>query len=165
MPSRVACNAKKGAAAAAPGMVPDKNSNPDQDLYPRDGSIWDNILNDWLAKKSPTRSIVLDRQRQMNEERAASGGFSLSLPSFDLPSGGGGEISIEGLSQFSIDPTLKRTTRGTQAKTTSRGTVRGKKTAPVQEEKAGFSLPNFLKPYDDGKMTYSEMLEKKGGRK
>jgi len=63
------CFAKKGAAPAE-GMVPDKNTRPDVDIVPRDGSILDYVFNEWITKKSPTRSLILDRQRQMNEERA-----------------------------------------------------------------------------------------------
>jgi len=56
-----------------PGMVPDKNE-PDNDLVPADGGLLDSIFNKWLVKASPTRSIVLDRQAQMNEERKQKGG-------------------------------------------------------------------------------------------
>mmetsp|Transcript_10556 Transcript_10556/g.16901 ORF Transcript_10556/g.16901 Transcript_10556/m.16901 type:complete len:116 (+) Transcript_10556:55-402(+) len=102
------------------------------------------VFNDWITKKSPTRSLVLDRQRQMNEERAENGGFS--LPDFSLPEGGSGglpEINLEGLSEFSLDPTLKKTVKKTTAsKAAPRG---GKKTVAAKEEKkGGFSLP-FLK--------------------
>mmetsp|Transcript_25876 Transcript_25876/g.62332 ORF Transcript_25876/g.62332 Transcript_25876/m.62332 type:complete len:146 (-) Transcript_25876:236-673(-) len=55
------------------GLVPDK-SEPDKDLVPADGGLLDSIFNKWLCKASPTRSIVIDRQREMNEERAAKGG-------------------------------------------------------------------------------------------
>jgi len=144
-PSRVACNAKKSEA----GMVPDKNTRPDDDIVAADGSFLDKVFNEWITKKSPTRGLVLDRQRQMNEERAENGGFS--LPDFSFPEGGSGgglpEISLEGLSEFSLDPTLKKTVKKTPA-STQRGTVRGakKKTtaAAPKEKKGGFTLP-FLK--------------------
>mmetsp|Transcript_19321 Transcript_19321/g.27208 ORF Transcript_19321/g.27208 Transcript_19321/m.27208 type:complete len:189 (+) Transcript_19321:75-641(+) len=135
-PSRVACNAKK----AETGMVPDKNTRPDEDIVATDGSFFDKVFNEWITKKSPTRGLVLDRQRQMNEERAENGGFS--LPDFSFPEGGSGgglpEINLEGLSEFSLDPTLKRTVKKT---TTQRGTQRGTKkktTAATQEKKGGF---------------------------
>mmetsp|Transcript_10557 Transcript_10557/g.16904 ORF Transcript_10557/g.16904 Transcript_10557/m.16904 type:complete len:207 (+) Transcript_10557:520-1140(+) len=156
-PSRVACNAKKAGEA---GMVPDRNSRPDDDIVAKDGSFFDKVFNDWITKKSPTRSLVLDRQRQMNEERAENGGFS--LPDFSLPEGGSGglpEINLEGLSEFSLDPTLKKTVKKTTAsKAAPRG---GKKTVAAKEEKkGGFSLP-FLKPYDNGKQSFSDALNRR----
>jgi len=58
-----------------------------------------------------TQGLVLDRQRQMNEERAENGGFS--LPDFSFPEGGSGgglpEINLEGLSEFSLDPVSSTT--------------------------------------------------------
>jgi len=50
-PSRVACNAKK----AETGMVPDKNTRPDEDIVATDGSFFDKVFNEWITKKSPTR--------------------------------------------------------------------------------------------------------------
>jgi len=141
-PSRVACNAKKAEA----GMVPDRNTRPDDDIVAADGSIWDKVFNEWITKKSPTRGLVLDRQRQMNEERAENGGFS--LPDFSFPEGGSGgglpEIDIGGLSEFSLDPTIKKTVKKTTAATkTQRGGVK-KTTAKTEEKKGGFTLP-FMK--------------------
>jgi len=166
MHPRMATYAKK---VAEVGMVPDRNSRPDDDIVPRDGSIWDKVFNEWITKKSPTRSLVLDRQREMNEERAQGGGLLDGLATLSLPSIEGGglpEINLDGLSDLSIDPTLKRTTKQ-PAKTvaTGRKTAFGKKAAPAPEpEQKGFQLPSFLKPYDSGKLSYSEMLNKKGGR-
>eukprot|EP00465_Bigelowiella_longifila_P010235 CAMPEP_0185260472 /NCGR_PEP_ID=MMETSP1359-20130426/9057_1 /TAXON_ID=552665 /ORGANISM="Bigelowiella longifila, Strain CCMP242" /LENGTH=125 /DNA_ID=CAMNT_0027846741 /DNA_START=95 /DNA_END=472 /DNA_ORIENTATION=- len=56
-----------------PGMVPDYNE-PDKDLVPADGGLLDFIMNKWLVKPSPTRSIVLNRQQQMNDERKQKSG-------------------------------------------------------------------------------------------
>eukprot|EP00468_Gymnochlora_sp_CCMP2014_P007695 CAMPEP_0167767072 /NCGR_PEP_ID=MMETSP0110_2-20121227/15798_1 /TAXON_ID=629695 /ORGANISM="Gymnochlora sp., Strain CCMP2014" /LENGTH=99 /DNA_ID=CAMNT_0007655373 /DNA_START=607 /DNA_END=906 /DNA_ORIENTATION=- len=97
----------------------------------------------------------------MNENGEQQSVFNLlgdvSLPTFDFnaPSGGGlPEINISGLSELTIDPTIKKTTAA--AKTTKKG-----KAAAAEAPKGGFSLP-FLKPYDDQKLSYAEMLNKKG---
>lgn len=142
------------------GMVPDKNPREDVDIVPKDGSIWDMVFNEWLTKKSPTRALILDRQKQMNDERAAKGGFQ--LPGLSLPSVGSGnfEINLDGLQDLSLDPTLKKTTKSAPApaKKTFRG--KAKAAAPVEEKKGGFNLPNFLKPYDGNKISYSDALNK-----
>mmetsp|Transcript_74 Transcript_74/g.100 ORF Transcript_74/g.100 Transcript_74/m.100 type:complete len:113 (-) Transcript_74:414-752(-) len=67
-----------------PGMVPDYNE-PDKDLVPADGGLLDFIMNKWLVKPSPTRSIVINRQQQMNDERKQqSGGDENSFWKEDL---------------------------------------------------------------------------------
>eukprot|EP00468_Gymnochlora_sp_CCMP2014_P013736 CAMPEP_0167752204 /NCGR_PEP_ID=MMETSP0110_2-20121227/7003_1 /TAXON_ID=629695 /ORGANISM="Gymnochlora sp., Strain CCMP2014" /LENGTH=86 /DNA_ID=CAMNT_0007637783 /DNA_START=195 /DNA_END=455 /DNA_ORIENTATION=+ len=60
------------------GMVSDTNV-PDKDLWTPDGGLLDSIFNKWLCKASPTRSIVLDRQREMNEEKAENNPFASML--------------------------------------------------------------------------------------
>ncbi|GAB5365120.1 hypothetical protein AAMO2058_001029500 [Amorphochlora amoebiformis] len=67
-------------------MVPDK-CEPDKDLAPRDGSFIDMVMNEWLCKASPTRSIVIDRQADMNQEmkdnKEGLWGLLPDLPSLD----------------------------------------------------------------------------------
>jgi len=97
----------------------------------------------------------------------SKGGFTLpGLPSINLDGLSAGEINLDGLQDLSLDPTLKKTTRSAPAaKKTVASRFGGKKAAPVEEEKkGGFNLPNFLKPYDGNKLSYSEMLNKKGGK-
>ena len=73
-----------------------------------------------------------------------------------------GELNFD-LSEFTIDPTLKRTSSGSAApagKKTFAGKAK-KAAAPARETSRGINLPNFLKPYDSGKETYSEVLNRK----
>jgi len=81
------------------------------------------------------------------------------LGNLQLPSGGElPGLSLEGLQELSLDPTIKKTTKSAPV---AKKTIRGKKTAPPAKPQGGFSLPNFLKPYDDNKLSYSDMLNKK----